>query len=72
MRLLERVDTRRFVGKVRVEKKVISVKRNGTVIIVKIEREDKKKVMRNKHKLKERNVFIENESTWEESEGENI
>lgn len=40
---------------------------SGPVIVAKFENEEKKKeVMRNKNKLKEDNIFIENDLSWEE------
>lgn len=45
---------------------VSNVRKSGAVIIVKLEYEDKREVMKNKYKLKGGNVFIENDLTWEE------
>lgn len=40
---------------------------SGTVIVVKLENEDKKKeIMSNKNKLKGERIFIENDLSWEE------
>lgn len=47
--------------------KIVNVKKSGPVLIVKVDNEEsKKKVMKNKYKLKEGNIFIENDLTWEE------
>lgn len=47
--------------KLNIEVKVIRCRRSGGVLVVKLENEHmKKKVMRNKSKLKGRNSFIEN------------
>jgi len=41
--------------------------RNGTVIVVKMENEEEKnEIMKNKHKLKGKRIYIENDLTWEE------
>lgn len=41
--------------------------RSGTVIIVKLDREEtKREIMRNKNKLKWETIYIENDLTWEE------
>lgn len=55
--LLEKLDVKCTVGNVR---------KSGAVIIVKLEYEDKREVIRNKYKLKGGNVFIENDLTYEE------
>lgn len=53
--------------KLNIEVKVIRCRRSGGVLVVKLENEHmKKKVMRNKSKLKGRNSFIENNLSWEE------
>lgn len=47
--------------------KVEYCRRSGTVIIVKLDSEEtKRKVMRNKNKLKGETIYIENDLTWEE------
>lgn len=45
---------------------------SGTVVVVKLENEDKKKeIMSNKNKLKGERIFIENDLSWEENPGKN-
>lgn len=53
--------------KVGVEMKVTDCRRSGRVIVTMLEREGMKvEVMRNKNKLREERIFIENYLTWEE------
>lgn len=53
--------------KIGIECNIEQCKKNGTVIIVKLDREEtKREVMKNKNKLKGGTVFIENDLTWEE------
>lgn len=53
--------------KLNIEVKVIRCRRSEGVLVVKMENEHmKKKVMRNKSKLKGRNIFTENNLSWEE------
>lgn len=50
-----------------VDGKIEHCRLNGKVIIAKLgSEEDKREVMKNKNKLKEGNIFIENDLTWEE------
>lgn len=53
--------------KLGVETKILYCRVSGTVIVAKVESEEKKReIMVNKNKLKGENIFIENELTWEE------
>lgn len=45
--------------------KIVSSKKSGKVIIARLKDGDtKKRIMENKHKLKEENIYIENDLTW--------
>jgi len=47
--------------KLEVECNIITVRKSGSVHVVKIEREEQKKeIMKNKHKLRSERIFIEN------------
>jgi len=53
--------------KVGVEYRVVSCRENGALIFVKLECEKiKKEVMKNKYRLKDNKIFIENNLSWEE------
>lgn len=53
--------------KLGVDMKTEEYRVSGTVIVVKLENEDKKKeIMSNKNKLKGERIFIENDLSWEE------
>jgi len=53
--------------KIGLEVKVVGCRESGTVVVVKLEDdEEKKKVMRNKYRLKGNSFFIENDLSWEE------
>lgn len=53
--------------KIGVDMKVEGYRVSGTVLVVKIESEDRKKeIMSNKNKLKGERIFIENDLSWEE------
>lgn len=53
--------------KLGVDMKTEGYRVSGTVVVVKLENEDKKKeIMSNKNKLKGERIFIENDLSWEE------
>jgi len=53
--------------KLGLEVKVAGCRESGTVVVVKLEdEEEKKKIMRNKYRLKGNSFFIENDLSWEE------
>jgi len=53
--------------KIGVECKPVSCRENGAVVVVKLENDEtKKEIIRNKYKLKEGKIFIENDLSWEE------
>lgn len=50
-----------------IERDIINCKESGKVIIVKLSsEEEKKEVMSNKSKLKDRSIFIEHDLSWED------
>lgn len=58
--------------KLGVDMKTEGYRVSGTVVVVKLENEDKKKeIMSNKNKLKGERIFIENDLSWEENPGKN-
>jgi len=53
--------------KVEVDVNVVGCRESGTVLVVKLEsEEEKREVMRNKHRLKGEKIYIENDLSWEE------
>jgi len=53
----KRIDKRKEI-----ECNIVAVRENGSVYVVKVEGEEKKKeIVKNKHKLKEERIFIEND-----------
>jgi len=53
--------------KVGVDINVLGCRESGTVLVVKLEsEEEKREVMRNKHRLKGEKIYIENDLSWEE------
>jgi len=53
--------------KVEVDVNVVGCRESGTVLVVRLEsEEEKKEVMRNKHRLKGEKIYIENDLSWEE------
>jgi len=53
--------------KVGVDINVLGCRESGTVLVIKLEsEEEKKEVMRNKHRLKGEKIYIENDLSWEE------
>lgn len=54
-------------GKLGVELKIVSVRRSGRVLIVKLGREEeKRRIMENKYKLRGERIFIEQDMIWED------
>jgi len=54
-------------NKLCVDVNVVGCRESGTVLVVRLEsEEEKRKVMRNKYRLKGENIFVENDLSWEE------
>jgi len=54
-------------NKLNLKTKIVGCKESGTVIVVSLENEEeKKKVMKNKCKLKAESIYIKNDLSWKE------
>jgi len=52
--------------KMKVDCRIVGCRESGAVVVIRLEsEEEKRKVMRNKHRLKRERIFIEIDLSWE-------